>query len=293
MTVTDPRVGTSFDDSIRSRPLGNARRACTIPADWQVIGGPINGGFVHALLVAAMRDELDGALPDPVSSTAHFISPTDPGPAIIAIEVASSRAQHATATARLVQSGAERARAIATFGRLDGAVGPTSLQLSPPTLPPPEDCETIPTDEQPAFLRRFDLRFAPGTTGGFLARPNGDARIAAWVRFADGTPPDTLNLVMLADALPPAVLNLLDVAWVPTLELTVHVRGAPAGGWLRTEFTTGALISGYLEEDGVIWDSAGRLVALSRQLARTRRRTADGTRATPDLAVAQPRTRTP
>ena len=53
---------------------------------------------------------------------------------------------------------------------------------------------------------------------------------------------------------------------IPTIEHTVHVRKQPAPGWLRCKFASRFVFGGYLEADGVIWDSAGNLVAQSRQL---------------------------
>jgi hypothetical protein len=85
--------------------------------------------------------------------------------------------------------------------------------------------------------------------------PTGDGRFRA-------------ALDLFADAFPPAMYRTQGpMRWVPTLTLTVHVRGRPRPGWLRCEFATRFLKSGLLEEDGLIWDEAGDLVALSRQLA--------------------------
>ena len=57
------------------------------------------------------------------------------------------------------------------------------------------------------------------------------------------------------------------VGWVPTIELTVHLRARPAPGWILGQFTTQDMQDGRLIEDGALWDSRGTLVAQSRQLA--------------------------
>ena len=54
----------------------------------------------------------------------------------------------------------------------------------------------------------------------------------------------------------------------PTLELTTHVRAKPAPGWLKVQHRTRNFAGGMFEEDCEVWDSSGRLVAQSRQLAR-------------------------
>ena len=70
------------------------------------------------------------------------------------------------------------------------------------------------------------------------------------------------------DSFPPTIFNAkLPVGWVPTLELTAHLRARPVPGWLRCVFTTRFVTGGFLEEDGELWDGTGRLVAQSRQLA--------------------------
>jgi hypothetical protein len=96
---------------------------------------------------------------------------------------------------------------------------------------------------------------------------DGPFEITGWIRFADGSEPSVLSLLLMVDAYPPTLIGGLEVGWVPTVELTTHVRARPAPGWLLGTFRTRFLIDGLLEEDGELWDSEGRLVALSRQLA--------------------------
>ena len=67
--------------------------------------------------------------------------------------------------------------------------------------------------------------------------------------------------------LSPALFAAMPMTGVPTVELTVHWRGRPAGAWHYGEFRTNNLTRGYLEEDGLLWGEDGALVAQSRQLA--------------------------
>jgi acyl-CoA thioesterase len=147
------------------------------------------------------------------------------------------------------------------------------LTLEPPTtLPPPDGCVGRAPDTQGvplAILDRVDVRLHPGH-----ARPGatGRAEVSGWIRFRDGREPDALACLLFADAFPPPVFGLLGaVGWVPTVELTVHVRARPAPGWMRGRFVTHDLADGRLVEDGALWDARGRLVAQSRQLALLRR----------------------
>ena len=72
---------------------------------------------------------------------------------------------------------------------------------------------------------------------------------------------------LVVGCFPPAVLGVLDGVTMSTLELTVHLRGRPRPGWLQARIRSRALLHGLVEEDAELWDSAGRLVAMSRQLA--------------------------
>ncbi len=73
--------------------------------------------------------------------------------------------------------------------------------------------------------------------------------------------------MLFADAFPPAVHAVVArVGWVPTLELTVHVRRRPAAGWVQARLECDDVADGWMIETGSLWDETGALVARSRQL---------------------------
>jgi acyl-CoA thioesterase len=118
------------------------------------------------------------------------------------------------------------------------------------------------------LLSRLDIRLHPDEARAGAA---GRAQVTGWIRFHDERPPDALGSVLFADAFPPAVFGLLGlVGWVPTVELTVHVRRRPAPGWVLGQFRAQDLRDGRLIEDGALWDSQGWLIVQSRQLALVR-----------------------
>jgi hypothetical protein len=73
---------------------------------------------------------------------------------------------------------------------------------------------------------------------------------------------------LIADALPPPFFNTgRYFGPLPTIELTVHTHARPAPGPVAALFRTDHAGPRYLEEDGWVSDSGGKLIAVSRQLA--------------------------
>ncbi len=258
-----------FDADTAVEAAGEGRFRATITDRWHIGLAP-NGGYLLAVVAAALGEALPH--PDPLTITAHYLRPAEAGPAEVTVEPVRTGRSLSTATAALVQGGRERLRVLATCGDLDAGparVPVTRVRGGPPDLPPPERCERRDPPEggfAPPILERFDTRLHP-PPGWVAGRRDGEADLTGWIRFADGRDADARSLVLFADAFPPAVFEVTEAGWVPTVELTVHVRARPAPGWLRARFSTRFLVDGWLEEDGELWDEAGRLVAQSRQLA--------------------------
>jgi hypothetical protein len=116
-------------------------------------------------------------------------------------------------------------------------------------------------------MSKLNMRLHPDDLGFAVGKPSGRALMRGYFAFADSRPIDTHAVLLAADAFAPPVFNLIEVpGWVPTVELTVHVRARPAPGPLACSFEARVVQGGMFEEDGVIFDERGVLVAQSRQI---------------------------
>jgi acyl-CoA thioesterase len=247
---------------------------------WRV-GAGINGGILLAVCANALSTTFaDEAHPDPVSISAYYLSAAREGPARLVTEVLRRGRSMSTGSVSLTQDEhgepVERVRALATYGDLSAMPEDVRTTAVEPDLPPVEAC--LGTDfARPGFrtknplIERFDLRLDPDAAGWAAGKPSGRGMIRGWLKMADGREPDPLSLLLAVDALPPVTFDLGLPGWAPTLELTAHVRAVPAPGWLKVVHSTRNYAGGLLEEDAEVWDSTGRLVAQSRQLARAPR----------------------
>ncbi|HWM35730.1 MAG TPA: thioesterase family protein [Streptomyces sp.] len=242
------------------------------------IGHALNGGYLLAVIGRALGDALPH--PDPFTITAHYFSATTHGPAAIRTDTARTGRTLSSGSAGLFQTDThgnevERIRVLASYGDLDTVSDEVRTSAEPPPMPPREQCfsahdNPAGPEAGPEMGKRLDLRLDPATCGWAVGAPSGRGEMRAWFGLADGRDADPFSLLMAVDALPPTAFELGLRGWVPTVELTVHVRARPASGPLRVSVRTVNLAGGFLEEDVEVWDSAGRLVAQSRQLARAK-----------------------
>ena len=144
---------------------------------------------------------------------------------------------------------------------------PVEINVSAPEIPPPDECvdrRALDQGVELPILDRLDIRIHPDRA---TADPTGDAVMEGWIRFGDGAEPSTVALPLFSDAFPPSLFSKFGrVGWVPSVELTVHVRRRPAPGWVQARFECDDLVDGRLIESGALWDQDGMLVARSRQL---------------------------
>ncbi|MFI9582420.1 thioesterase family protein [Streptomyces sp. NPDC052236] len=250
-----------------------------LSAGWTILHA-VNGGYLLALLGRALGDALPH--PDPFTVSAHYLTASQPGPAVIRTEVVRAGRTLSTGQAALFQyaddgTEVERIRVLASYGDLAALPDDVRTTAQPPAMPDrqhclgPSDGPAPEIEGSSAITERIDIKLDPATVGWAVGAPSGKGEMRGWFALADGRDADPLSLLLTVDALPPTSFELGLKGWTPTVELTAHIRCRPAPGPLRVFLTTRNLAGGFLEEDAEVWDSADRLVAQSRQLAKAPR----------------------
>lgn len=261
---------TKFDEATQAIRIDDTTYDVCLD-DGYSIGGRLNGGYLLAVILRASVDASPHA--HPVSTSAQFLRSPLPGPARVRLEQLKSGRTATMTRATLIQDDTSFIETLVTTATLGDAT-PTFQAEPRPCMPPIEECVRLP-DPDPAlnmtFGTQLDLLFDPLTVGWLAGNPSGRPESRAHFRMAEPQDPDPHVLALAVDALPPVVFSAGARGWAPTVELTWHLRALPAPGWL-TLLGTGRLVNdGWFDEDVEVWDSTGRLVAQSRQLARVGR----------------------
>lgn len=263
-------MATTFERATAVRRAGNGSYDVGLDPAYS-IGGPLHGGYLMATLLRAML--ADAPHPHPVSNNFHFLRVPRPGPATAHVEWLKQGRTAATARATLVQDDRPVLEALVSAGTLDPVAEPLWMG-EPPVLPPIEECVPPPAtpDGAPAGLAaQLEFRHDPATAGWLRGEPGGRPEMRGYMRMREPQDPDPYVLALATDALPPAVFGIGLLGWAPTVELTWHMRAVPAPGWLRLAMSARMVYDDWFDEDVEIWDSAGRLVAQGRQMARVGR----------------------
>lgn len=227
-----------------------------------------HGGYLAALAGNAVLAATEQ--PDIFTVTTHFLRKAAEGPLRFEVDLVGGSRRFTTVHARATQDGEPVLAVMASVGDRSSMTGP-SWRRAEPWVADDDGLAPAAGSEQAAFpapnvAARFGLR--PDTRSFTFAagEVSGDATLRARL---DVEAPDQLAAIVACDVTPPAVWNVLGrEGWVPTIELTAHVRARPAPGPLSVVATTDHVTDGFLDEDALVHDSTGTLIVQSRQLAR-------------------------
>jgi acyl-coenzyme A thioesterase PaaI-like protein len=268
MTAFDEATAVIPDGDGRYRARPDERFAIFLPDG---VTGAVNGGVMMATMLRAVLDT--SPHPHPVATSAHFLRVPRHEPARVQVAWLKQGKTAATARATLIQEDLPVLETTITTGSVEppGDGGPLWTPR-PPRFPPIEECRgfTLRTESAAfaGYAGQVDLRLDPATTGWLHGEPAGVPEMRGYFRLREARDPDAYLLALAVDALPPVVLGLGPFGWSPTVELTWHMRAVPAPGPLRIAARGRQVRGGWFDEETEVWDSADRLVAQSRQIAR-------------------------
>lgn len=263
-----------FDQAIQSKEVQSLEQGVTnhivdVSTNFSIVNVP-NGGYLMALLARQMLDQSDKSTTPII--TVNFLTRTGYGDAQVRVSEISRSRQFNRYEALLIQNGDQILKAMGSF-MADGLDCPIDrYEANSPEVASIEDCVEMPKMPNFTIYDEVDVRLDPDTVPWLQGKTGTKSEHRGWIRFADDRDFDLCGILLASDAFPPPIFATEGVAtWVPTIEMSVNIRNLPVSKWLKCRFRTKHITCGLLEEDGELWDEAGNLVAISRQIAQFRR----------------------
>jgi acyl-coenzyme A thioesterase PaaI-like protein len=250
-------------------PEETGRFAGVVDPEWTVMGKP-NGGYLLAMLARAAVS-LAGH-EHVIAASATYLRAPEPGKVTITADLLRAGRSATQLRAALSQDDAVCVEALCTVATLDPDATPYWTDGLPAMGTVPfADCRRLegrsPGGGRIAIMDQVEVRVEPDTWSWTRRQPSGRGEIRGWLALPDGEDFTPLSLLYAVDAFPPATLDITLSGWVPTLSMTVYVRALPAPGPVRVLHRAQLIDDGRVDEVCFVWDSTGRLVAQSTQLA--------------------------
>ena len=250
-------------------PEEAGRFAGVVDPEWTVMGKP-NGGYLLAMLARAAVS-LAGH-EHVIAASATYLRAPEPGKVTITAELLRAGRSATQLRASLSQDDVACVEALCTVATLDPDATPFWADGLPAmSTVPVEDCRRLegrsPGGGRIAIMDQVEVRIEPETWGWTRGQPSGRGELRGWLALPDGEDFTPLSLLYAVDAFPPATLDITLSGWVPTLSMSAYVRALPAPGPVRVLHRAQLIDDERVDEVCFVWDSTGRLVAQSTQLA--------------------------
>ncbi|MGV9410247.1 thioesterase family protein [Nocardia sp. NPDC003693] len=259
---------------------GIGRYAGVIEDIW-TIGKKLHGGTMVAGSAAAATAWLRRTAPEqaamfPISASTDFLGAPDPGEVEYEVRTRKIGRQICLIDASLIQNGRTLVHTAFTFSHLDDDAAPAFTADHAGDMPAEPDAGAMGYDGDSPMGKIVHV--AQGSSvaidtkwARFLAGETAEPRLRLWIRPREGDEqlPDVAAFfaMMAADMSPPVPMNLGHFGWAPTVQMTTYLRRRPAPGWLRVIAHAREVGGRMFDEDQLVIDSTGAIVAQSRQLA--------------------------
>ncbi|RMI31034.1 thioesterase family protein [Nocardia stercoris] len=259
--------------------LGDGRYRGEIGPIW-TIGPKVHGGTMVAAGAAAATRRLRESQPDlahmmPIAAASDFLGAPEPGTVEYQVTVRKTGRQIALVDVDMYQGERLCVHTTFTFGQLEGDEPPQYAASAADDMPAEPFAAAqgyigSPMGKIVHVSEGADMAIDPGWAR-FLDRETGEPRLRIWIRPRPGDQRDedvfAFFAIMSADMSPPVTMNLGRFGWAPTVQMTTYLRRRPTPGWLRVIATAREIGPRMFDEDQLVLDATGAVVAQSRQLA--------------------------
>ncbi|RVT51440.1 thioesterase family protein [Rubrivivax albus] len=260
-----------LDQATRITPMADHRWQGTTQAAYANMVGPFGGITCAVLLHAALQHPQRAG--DPIALTVNFAGPVADG--AFEVEARPLRTNRSTQhwSLMLTQDGVPCASASAVFAQRRPTWG--APESRPPAgMPAPDALPMAPSEGRPAWVRCYDMRFAPGEEAfGLDGHEQAHSESRLWVRDAPPRPLDFVALAALADSFFPRVfVRRRRVAPIGTITLSTYFHAdaamLAAQGDRHLLGTARAQVfrDGYHDQSATLWSHDGHLLASAHQM---------------------------
>lgn len=260
-----------LDQALHLTLAGEHRWRGATHAAYANMVGPFGGVTAAVLLQAALQHPARQG--EPIALTVNFAGPVADGPfEVQALPLRSNRTTQHWAL-QLSQGDQLCSAGSAVFAQRRPTWG-TPEAAPPPDMPPAQDLAPLSTAGLPAWVQRYDMRFAPGEAAFGLdgqEQPHSASRL--WVRDAPPRALDFAALTALADSFFPRVfVRRRRFAQIGTVTLSTYFHAdaalLAAQGEQHLLACARALNfhAGYHDQSAELWSAGGRLLASAHQM---------------------------
>lgn len=268
---TNTTMKSTFTSVSEAKKVSENRYVWSVPQNWAQ-GRTAFGGLVVGSALRVMSEFVpeERALRSLYTS---FVGPvkTDTETSIT-VEVLRSGKSLSHIEARVTQDSQVCTVILGSFG----ADHERSLHVAPTSAPEVAHYDGLgemPFIEGvvPTFTKHIAYRW---TVESFPYSGADEARVQGWCRLRDTDSVGYPELVALLDAWPPPILSKADsfipassATWMINFFYPIEKEALSSKDWWLFDAHSQASVGGYADTDGMLWDSQGRLVAHSKQLA--------------------------
>jgi acyl-CoA thioesterase len=277
--TTSGAVSGTFSEDVVVERVAPGRYAATLDHSWDLVPLP-QGGIIASFALRASAAEVAEPTQELRTCTAIFAGQVAAGDLEVDVDILR-RGRSATQVTATVRNVGEPAgtTTVAVFG--GRRRGPSFVDVSPPTVPPPSECPSyrdalppgVVLDQRP-FWARVEGRAALGHAPWEKYEPT-TSDSATWLRFDD--PPlseegwlDPLAVMTLADRMPGAVAEIIgregDPWFAPSADLTFHMFEPADTTWLLAHDRARWADDGWASAESTLWTEDGKLVAYATQM---------------------------